>query len=86
MTSAGDGGATQPHCDGAILHAPGVCYYCDEQPHWQGLRLLWRINFTGEHDPKKAPCPSTWDRSAASRDAWPGNRVRVPNQRTHGGR
>jgi hypothetical protein len=37
-----------PHCDGRILHAPGVCTYCDMHPEWQELRLAWGINFTGE--------------------------------------
>lgn len=62
-----------PHCDQSILHAPGVCEYCDKYPDWQELRNFWGINFTGGDDPKKAPCPSTFFRPSGYRDAWPGN-------------
>lgn len=24
-----------PHCDAYVLHAPGVCEYCDRHPDWQ---------------------------------------------------
>ena len=64
---------TYPHCDQSILHAPGVCEYCDMHPAWQELRSGWGINFTGEADPAKAPCPSTFFRPSAYRDLWPGN-------------
>lgn len=63
-----------PHCDQSILHAPGVCDFCDKYPYEQSLRLQWRINFTGEHDENKAPCPSEHFRSERDRDNWPGNR------------
>lgn len=62
-----------PHCDSAVLHKPGDCKYCDEHPDWQELRERWRINFTGETDPEKAPCPSTLRRTAAQVHRWPGN-------------
>lgn len=62
------------HCDQMILHAPGICDYCDHYPQFQKLREWWRINFTGEHDPNKAPCPSEHFRSGELRDRWPGNR------------
>jgi hypothetical protein len=55
------------------LHAPGECRYCDEYSDWQELRLLWRINFTGEHDENKAPCPSTAFRSEDGVNRWGGN-------------
>jgi hypothetical protein len=61
------------HCDQTILHAPGACDYCDHYPEAQALREWWRINFTGETDPGKAPCPSEHFRSAELRDRWPGN-------------
>lgn len=63
------------HCDQSIMHAPGVCQYCDHYPQAQALREWWRINFTGEHDPAKAPCPSTYFRSDETRDLWGGNKV-----------
>lgn len=65
--------ATMPHCDSAVLHAPGVCNYCDEYPGWQEYRELSRINFTGQSDPNKVPCPSTYFRPGAVRDEWYGN-------------
>jgi len=61
------------HCDQSILHAPGECQYCDHYPEAQAFREFWRINFTGHHDDNKAPCPSTYFRSDATRDLWPGN-------------
>jgi hypothetical protein len=69
--------AQMPHCDAAILHAPGQCQYCDAFPEWQRLRQMWRINFTGQLEIECCPCPSTWSRSPADRDLWTGNR-RVP--------
>lgn len=63
-----------PHCDQSILHAPGTCDFCDKYPYAQALRAQWRINFTGEHDDDKAPCPSEYFRSGELRDRWPGNR------------
>lgn len=62
-----------PHCDPSILHAPGACEFCDKCPEWQAYRSLAMINFTGEYDTDKAPCPSVYFRSVSSRDAWPGN-------------
>lgn len=65
---------TMPHCDQTILHAPGKCEFCDRRPDWQQIREAWRINFTGESDENKAPCPSEYFRSGELRDRWPGNR------------
>lgn len=62
-----------PHCDQSILHAPGECQFCDKYPEAQAIRQHWRINFTGQHDENKAPCPSTYFRSDEVRDRWPGN-------------
>lgn len=62
------------HCDQKILHAPGKCQFCDHYPEAQRLRDWWGINFTNEHDPGKAPCPSTHSRPDEVRDLWPGNR------------
>lgn len=62
-----------PHCDQSILHAPSVCEYCDLYPKRQRDRERQRINFTNEHDPHKAPCPSTHFRPDEMRDLWPGN-------------
>lgn len=47
-----------PHCDSSILHAPGLCQYCDKHGDWQELREAWGINFTGETDEGKLPCPA----------------------------
>lgn len=66
-------GMPMAHCDQTILHAPGKCQYCDHYPEAQKIRQFWRINFTGENDPDKAPCPSEYFRPAEVRDRWPGN-------------
>lgn len=70
-----DGRAYAPHCDASVLHAPGVCVYCDHYPEWQEYRQTSRINFTGQSDPHYAPCPSEFFRTAEIRDRWPGNRA-----------
>lgn len=62
-----------PHCDSSILHRPGECQFCDMHPDWQQYREMARINFTGQADEGKAPCPSNWFRPASARDRWPGN-------------
>jgi len=62
-----------PHCDQLILHAPGSCDHCDSHPDWQALRIAWEINFTGEEDPQKAPCPSAKYRPAYLAHRWHGN-------------
>lgn len=72
-----------PHCDQTILHKKGDCKYCDAHPEWQELRIAWGINFTGEKDETKLPCPSEIRRPAYVAHRWPGNRpteVKVPLQ------
>jgi hypothetical protein len=75
---------TAPHCDAAILHAPGECQYCDEHPDWQQLRQLWGICYTG-HAPviitegsgfsyELIACPSDIRRPGSVARHWPGNR------------
>lgn len=66
--------ADMPHCDQRILHAPGECRYCDEYPDWQEVREVQRINFTGHHDPDRAPDPAEHARSLETIERWPGNR------------
>lgn len=64
-----------PHCDSRVLHGPDQgCQYCDRHPDWQQLRDMWGINFTGENDENKIPCPSTRRRPLSAVHAWPGNR------------
>lgn len=63
-----------PHCDALVLHRKGECEYCDAHPEWQALREVWSINFTGENDPDKAPCPSARYRPAYQVHQWGGNR------------
>lgn len=53
--------AWAPHSHGKILHAPGTCVVCDQYPDLQELRRLWRINFTGQMEAGKTPCPSHVD-------------------------
>lgn len=66
-----------PHCDSAVLHAPGECEYCDKHEEWQILRHMWGINYTGHNDPTKQQCPAEKHRSLANIEAWGGN---VPTQ------
>lgn len=69
-----------PHCDQAVLHAPGECRWCDERPDWQWLRQLWGIAFTG-HPPtdNQIACPSDFRRGIAEAGRhWPGNRAVPP--------
>lgn len=62
-----------PHCDQRILHAPGVCEFCDKQQEWQELRQAWGINFTGQHDPEKIICPAEQARTLENMEKWYGN-------------
>ena len=63
-----------PHCDANILHGPKWgCEYCNAHPDWQELREAWGINFSGEHDPQKSPCPSLRFRSEEIINRWGGN-------------
>lgn len=62
-----------PHCDPAILHAPGTCTVCDEFPTLQRYRELAGINFTNEDLETRCPCPSEYFRDPYDRDAWKGN-------------
>lgn len=67
--------AYMPHCDQSVLHAPGACRPCDLYPDWQEMRKRQRINFTGESDELKAPCPTTYFREEETINQWPGNRA-----------
>ncbi len=64
-----------PHCDSAVLHAPGECEYCDRHPDWQQLRTAWGIAYTG-HAPtgSEQPCPSDARRGRHGAHTWAGNR------------
>ena len=64
-----------PHCDPQVLHAPGVCRYCDAHPKWQTKRTLAKMLFTGEL-PREGwqPCPAEKARGMDSSNAGPGNR------------
>lgn len=70
-----------PHCDSLILHSPGLCEYCDRHPDWQEYRKRAGIAFSDYDAATVAefhlvPCPSTFRRSAETRDRWHGNTVR----------
>jgi len=86
MTFDDFGLGTIPHCDQRVLHAPGECQYCDREPIWQALRLLWGIAFTG-HEPAdgEMPCPSDYRRGTGQAHTWGGNRpteVDAPEEET----
>ena len=63
-----------PHCDSKVLHAPGLCTYCDQYPDWQQLRVTWGMNFTGTYVEGFTLCPSQQDRSIDIIQRWGGNR------------
>ncbi len=62
-----------PHCDSLVLHYPGTCEYCDGYPDWQANRLRRGINFTGEGNPLKHPCPAEEKRPLETINKWHGN-------------
>lgn len=68
-----------PHCDSAVLHAPGQCEFCDEYPEWQEARRMWGIAFTGEPTTpeRPLPCPSEVHRSLDIINRWPGNQPKT---------
>lgn len=68
--------AFAPHCDQWVLHAPGRCQHCDKYSDWQKMREMWDVNFTGERDPNKRPCPSEERRPLERIERWGGNRAR----------
>jgi hypothetical protein len=66
--------AYAPHCDQAVLHAPGECQYCDEYPDWQEYRIVAQIAFTG-HEPEgqQVRCPAEQRRPINTINRWYGN-------------
>mgnify|MGYP000980232050 FL=1 len=62
-----------PHCDPLVLHAPGDCEFCDRHPEWQQLRQMWKINFTGQYEPDRQPCPAEDKRDLVTIEQWGGN-------------
>ena len=62
-----------PHCDSNVLHAPGKCIYCDHFPERQRARQIAEMNFTGEQDPNKSPCPAEHARPLETINRWGGN-------------
>ena len=69
------GEATAPHCDSRILHMPGSCQFCDLHPEYHTARKMWGINFTGQYDEDKLPCPSEVDRVLEDIEQWGPNRA-----------
>lgn len=61
------------HCDPNVVHPPGVCEMCDLYPHFQHQRINAGINFTGEQDPNKKPCPAELLRPLTTINKWHGN-------------
>jgi len=65
--------APYPHCDSNVLHFPKFCVYCDQYPEKQAERIDKGINFTGQQDPNKAPCPAETNRPLDTINHWYGN-------------
>jgi len=70
--------AASPHCDPDVLHRPSKCEFCDQFPSRQAARVRDRVNFTGEEDQAKGPCPSTITRPLEVIERWSGNRPHPP--------
>jgi len=72
----GVGDSWSPHCDAAVLHAPGECWACDLYPAWQRYRQVAEIAFTG-HEPngRETMCPSEVRRPVEVINRWGGNRA-----------
>jgi len=62
-----------PHCDPRVLHLPKDCEFCDMYPALQAERIRDGVNFTGENNPKKKPCPAETARGLKSINSWHGN-------------
>lgn len=62
-----------PHCDARVLHEPKNCEFCDMFPELQQERIKNNINFTGEGNPNKKPCPAEAARGLKSINSWYGN-------------
>lgn len=69
-----------PHCDDLVLHRPGTCWACDLYPEQQGVREQLGVNFTGEHDPSKHPCPAELRRPIDTINHWYNNTARTKEQ------
>ena len=63
-----------PHCEHRVLHPPGDCEFCDMYPDLQKKRIDEGVNFTGEGDPNKKPCPAEEARGLENVNAWHRNR------------
>jgi hypothetical protein len=65
---------TFAHCDAYVVHAPTQCTYCDEYlADIQKWRADNGVNFTGENDADKLPCPATVRRDVQKIHRWYGN-------------
>ncbi len=62
-----------PHCDELVLHAPGICSFCDKLPELQKLRVMWKINFTGQNKKDYRKCPAELRRKVETINKWYGN-------------
>lgn len=66
------------HCDGRVLHPPGVCWACalDAYRPLHDLRRTMGIRYTGATEPAEFdPCPSEAYRPVETINRWGGNRA-----------
>ena len=72
-----------PHCDARVLHAPGLCTWCDLYPAWQAKRIEMGAAFTGDQPEGYTPLlkdPATMYRSLESIERWEGNVPETPER------
>lgn len=69
-----ESGAIYPHCNSAVLHAPGECAVCDLYPVRQSARLSGYVAFTGHEPlPSQQPCPADVQFPGRYGRVWRGN-------------
>lgn len=74
-----------PHCDELVVHAPGACEFCDDFASLaQQQRIRDNINFTGEGNPNKQPCPAEQRRALSTINRWGGNVAQPRNKPLEG--
>lgn len=72
-----------PHCDSRVLHAPGVCVFCDRRPDLQKHRRQMGMAFTDDPSPHPGAIQdiATQYRPIETINKWFGNRPVKPRKK-----